>query len=214
MNRRQLQLDTVISSSLILLLLAAYVHFGNQQQPHNSAALSLRAAGMLQLPEPAAVPVLEFESTEGGTFSTRQFRDKWYLLYFGYTFCPDICPTSLAEMLQIRRMLDEQALEQVEFVMVTVDPERDTATQLRAYLDFFDPQFKGLSGSMDSIQSLSNALGIPFIPGDSSQPGYTVDHSGNLAIISPQGMHFGFVQAPFKIKAVAQQLNLLVQTTE
>lgn len=213
MNRRQLQLATIISSSLILLLLAAYVHFGNQQN-HSDTALSLRGAGMLQLAEPLAIPELEFQSTGGGKFSTSQFRDKWYLLYFGYTFCPDICPTSLAEMLQIRHMLDEQAIEQVEFVMVTVDPERDTAEQLRAYLDFFHPQFMGLTGSMSNIQSLSNALGIPFIPGDSSQPGYTVDHSGNLAIISPQGQHFGFVQAPFKIQAVARQLNLLVQTSE
>jgi|SRR5690606_736000 len=211
MNRKHLQLALLIISSLLLALIIAYVYQNTRVDSQNQ---DLRSAGIIELPKARPLPAVDLLYSEGGSFSTSQFKDKWYLVYFGYTFCPDICPTSLAQMLQIRQQLSPQALEQVEFVMISVDPLRDTPEQLRAYLNFFHPEFKGFSGELDDIQKLSSALGIPFIPGDSSQPGYTVDHSGNLAIINPEGKHFGFIQAPFKIDAVAAQLNLLVPAAE
>lgn len=214
MSKNKFQLSILLISCMLLVLIIFYVYQSGAGPSQAQEKPGLRSAGMLQLEQPRPLPVLQLQSSEGTSISTSALKDKWHLIYFGYTYCPDICPTSLAQMLQIRQLLEPHALEQVEFVMVTVDPQRDTPEQLRAYLDFFHPEFKGFSADMDSIQTLSSALGIPFIPGDSSRPGYTVDHSGNLAIINPRGEHFGFVQAPFRIEAVANQLNLLTQPAE
>lgn len=214
MSRNKLQLALLATASLLLALLIVWLAVQNGKAGLKRPSDSLQAAGMVALSKPRPLPELSFQTSENIELSTRDMHGKWYLLYFGYTYCPDICPTSLAEMRHIYRLLDEDLRPHVEFIMVTVDPARDTASQLRAYLDFFHPDFKGLTGNMSDIQSFSNALGIPFIPGDTSKPGYTVDHSGNLAIISPDGLHFGFVQAPFKIERVAEQLSRLAQTTK
>lgn len=211
MSRNKIQLALLAVTSLLLALIIAYVANNMKAPNSNQHTEDLRAAGIIALPKPRDIPPLNFHTSNDELVSTTGLKDKWYLIYFGYTYCPDICPTSLAEMRQIHRLLSPQAQQQIEFIMVSVDPNRDTPKQLRAYLDFFHPDFKGLTGDMADVQKFSNALGIPFIPGDTSKPGYTVDHSGNLAIISPAGKHFGFVQAPFKIEQVAKQFNLLVQ---
>lgn len=214
MSRNHLQIALLAVTSLLLAFIIAFVakNMGNNSSVQQTDAL--RAAGMVVLPKPRDIPQLSFHSSEDARISTAEFKDKWYLVYFGYTYCPDICPTSLAEMRQIHRLLTPEAQQNIEFIMVSVDPNRDTPKQLRAYLNFFHPDFKGLTGEMADVQELSNAMGIPFIPGDTSQPGYTVDHSGNLAIINPAGKHFGFVQAPFIIEKIAEQLNQFVQAAK
>lgn len=213
MSRNKVQLALLVIASAVL---ASLIYFVTSQTDSAGAKHSedLRAAGIIALPQPRKIPELSFYTSENTIISTAELKDKWYLIYFGYTYCPDICPTSLAEMRQIHRLLSHAAQQKVEFIMVSVDPNRDTPEQLRAYLDFFHPDFKGLTGTMADIQEFSNAVGIPFIPGDTSLPGYTVDHSGNLAIINPDGEHFGFVQAPFKITQVAQAFNQFVQPAE
>ena len=131
-------------------------------------------------------------------------------MFFGYTFCPDICPTTLAELRQLKKLLPAETQANLQILMVSVDPQRDNAEQLKLYLEYFDPEFVGLTGELTDIQTLSNALSIPFIPGDSSQPRYTVDHSGNLAIISPDGRQYGFIRAPLDVKKIAEQLPALM----
>lgn len=211
MSRNSIQLALLATTSLVLVLIIIYAAANIKSPSPDQHNEELRAAGIIALPKPRDIPTLSFDSSNNEPIVTTELKDKWYLVYFGYTYCPDICPTSLAEMRQIHRLLTPQAQQQVEFIMVSVDPNRDTPQQLRAYLNFFHPDFKGFTGDMTDVQKFSNALGIPFIPGDTNQPGYTVDHSGNIAIISPAGQHFGFVQAPFKIEQVAQQFNRLVQ---
>ncbi|MQT72278.1 SCO family protein, partial [Pseudomonas sp. FSL R10-0071] len=84
--------------------------------------------------------------------------------------------------------------------------------QLKKYLSYFDPQFVGLTpGSTEQLQTLANAVSIPFIPPDTSKPNYTVDHSGNLALIGPDGTQRGFIRAPFNTQKMVAQLPGLVE---
>ena len=170
---------------------------------HNTA---LREAGIIVLPQSRELPALQLSSTTGSLQDTQALTGTWRLVFFGYTFCPDICPTTLAELRQLNKLLPAEAKENLQILMVSVDPNRDTTEQLKLYLDYFDPAFVGLTGELADIQTLSNALSIPFIPGNTSQPRYTVDHSGNLAIISPDGRQFGFIRAPLDVKKIAEQL--------
>jgi len=184
---------------------------GNYLTSDGDQSQALREAGIIVLPNSRELPALQLASTTGKQVHTQALNDTWSLVFFGYTFCPDICPTTLAELRQLKKLLPEESKNNLQILMVSVDPNRDTTEQLQLYLQYFDPEFIGLTGALTDIQTLSNALSIPFIPGDTSQPRYTVDHSGNLAIISPDGRQHGFIRAPLDVKKLAQQLPKLMQ---
>src|SRR6185437_5723591 len=109
------------------------------------------------------------------------------LLYFGYTYCPDICPTTLATLARARDELGADA-SKVQVIMITVDPQRDTPDRLNSYVQKFDPSFVGLTGTVDQIEPIASSYGIFFqaeAPSGSSD--YTVDHTAAVTAIDPQG---------------------------
>ncbi len=107
-------------------------------------------------------------------------------------------------------MLPAEAKDKLRVVLVTVDPHRDTPERLKKYLGFFDAGFQGLTGAQADIQKLASAVSIPFIPADTSKENYTVDHSGNLVIIGPDGSQRGFIRAPLNNDKLAAQLPQLL----
>ncbi|MEK0361537.1 SCO family protein [Pseudomonas sp. CBC3] len=167
-------------------------------------------AGIVLLPQGRDMPELTLTNQDGESVSLQQLEGQWNLLFFGYTFCPDICPATLAELRQLRGMLPEETRQQMQPILVSVDPERDTPEQLKTYLDYFDAGFIGLTGPLDNIQTLANAAGVPFIPGDTSKENYTVDHGGNLALIGPDGRLRGFIRAPMRTQKLAEQLPMVL----
>lgn len=168
-------------------------------------------AGIILLPQSRTVPALEMTDENGQTLQMDELKGKWSLLFFGYTFCPDICPTTLAQLRQVKSELPKEAVERLQVVLVSVDPNRDTPAQLKQYLGYFDKDFRGVTGSLDNLQKLANAVSIPFIPADTSKPNYTVDHSGNLALLGPDGKQRGFIRAPFNNQKLVAQLPGLVK---
>lgn len=190
----------------ILFAVVIGVLAGNYLNTNGDQAQAVRDAGIIVLPKSREVPALHMASTHVELQDTQALTGQWSLVYFGYTFCPDICPTTLAELRQLKKLLPEEAKKNLRVLMVSVDPNRDTTEQLKSYLQYFDPEFIGLTGDMPDIQTLSNALSIPFIPGDTRTARYTVDHSGNLAIISPDGRQYGFIRAPLNVRKLAEQL--------
>lgn len=169
-------------------------------------------AGIILLPQSRTVPDVKMTDQNGQPIALDQLKGKWSLLFFGYTYCPDICPTTLSQLRQIKSELPKAVQDQLQVVLVSVDPNRDTPQQLKKYLSYFDPQFVGLTpGSTEQLQTLANAVSIPFIPPDTSKPNYTVDHSGNLALIGPDGTQRGFIRAPFNTQKMVAQLPGLVE---
>jgi len=173
---------------------------------------ALLDAGIVLLPRSRPLPSLPLTDQDGRPQALDQLRDKWSLVFFGYTFCPDVCPTTLAELRQLNGLLPAQTRERLRVVMVSIDPGRDTPAQLKQYLGYFDPAYGGLTGELADIQKLAGAVGIPFIPGDTSRENYTVDHSGNLVLLGPDGTQRGFVRAPLNPGKLAEQLPLLVES--
>ncbi|WP_055128751.1 SCO family protein [Pseudomonas mediterranea] len=164
-------------------------------------------AGIILLPQARTLPDVKMTDQDGQPVAVDGLKGKWSLLFFGYTFCPDICPTTLAQLRQIKSELPKEAVDKLQIVLVSVDPNRDTPKQLKQYLGYFDPQFKGLTASsIEDLQKLANAVSIPFIPADTSKPNYTVDHSGNLAVIGPDGTQRGFIRAPLNNQKLVAQL--------
>jgi len=163
-------------------------------------------AGIILLPQSRSLPDLSLTNQDGQAVAVDQLKDQWSLLFFGYTFCPDICPATLAQLRQLQGQLPPETLAKLRIVLVSVDPQRDTPEQLKKYLDYFDAGFIGLTGEEANIQKLANAVSIPFIPADTSKENYTVDHSGNLVIIGPDGTQRGFIRAPINNAKLAAQL--------
>ncbi|MCZ4323662.1 SCO family protein [Pseudomonas anguilliseptica] len=163
-------------------------------------------AGIVLLPQSRSLPELSLTNQDGQSVAVDQLKDQWSLLFFGYTFCPDICPATLAQLRQLQGQLPPETLAKLRIVLVTVDPHRDTPEQLKKYLDYFDAGFIGLTGEEATIQKLANGVSIPFIPADTSKENYTVDHSGNLVLIGPDGKQRGFIRAPINNTKLAAQL--------
>lgn len=140
---------------------------------------------VIENPQPA--PEISLMDANGSRFQISQQRGQLVYLFFGYTNCPDVCPTTLSEMKQLRARLGTQA-DQVRFVFITVDPERDTPERLRVYLSAFDPQIVGLTGGLEELQPVWQAYGIgQEIQGEKSSAGYLVAHSSRTYVIDRQG---------------------------
>ncbi|MHC6223242.1 SCO family protein [Pseudomonas sp. X10] len=168
-------------------------------------------AGIILLPQSRTVPGLQMTDEQGQPVVLDELKGKWSLLFFGYTYCPDICPTTLAQLRQVKSELPKEAVDRLQVILVSVDPNRDTPAQLKQYLGYFDKDFRGVTGSLEDTQKLANAVSIPFIPADTSKPNYTVDHSGNLALLGPDGRQRGFIRAPFNNQKLLAQLPKLVR---
>ncbi|TLX57700.1 SCO family protein [Stutzerimonas nosocomialis] len=205
----RIQKTVLVLVAVVALIVGLTVHrVLNSSAQANPAALL--DAGIVLLPQTRPMPDLRLTDENGEPVQLDQLEGRWTLLFFGYTFCPDICPATLAELRQLRSGLPEALRDRVQPILVTVDPHRDTPEQLRQYLGFFGAGFKGLTGPMEGIQTLADAVGIPFIPADTSKENYTVDHSGNLALIGPDGSQHGFIRAPLKTDKLAEQLPKLI----
>lgn len=191
-----------VLGAVVLLALTGRIWFSKPSVD----STELQAAGIVLLPEPRPLPALALTNTEGKAQTLNRATGRWTLVFFGYTFCPDICPTTLAELRQLDSLLPASARARYQVVMVSVDPHRDTPEQLGRYLGFFNAGYQGLTGALADIQTLAAATGIPFIPGDTQKERYTVDHSGNLALIGPDGLQYGFLRAPLNVQELAKVL--------
>ncbi|MEN8179674.1 MAG: SCO family protein [Pseudomonadota bacterium] len=124
-----------------------------------------------------------------GPFSLKDLRGKVVLLYFGYTKCPDVCPTSLAFMTQALNDLNDDELKKIQAVFVSVDPKRDSLETLDEYLDYFHPNFIGVTGSDEEIAAAAELYGAQYYEVElkGSAFGYAVNHSAVTYLIAPKG---------------------------
>lgn len=146
-------------------------------------------------PYPAAAD-FSLTRANGDTFQLSDHHDKITLLFFGYTSCPDVCPTTMANLKRTLDQLSPTYLKQVQVVFITVDPKRDTPERVQEYVDHFNTSFVGLSGSEAELAKVWAAYGIYRleVPG-ASAAGYSVDHTARITMIDKNGkmrVSYGF----------------------
>jgi protein SCO1/2 len=139
---------------------------------------------VLQEPKLAAEIVLRADS---GPVRLSDYRGKIILLYFGYTFCPDVCPISLANLKLMMGNLSPEEAAQVQVIFVSVDPTRDTPEKLGQYVQLFDPNFIGATGTREEIDLITSAFNIYYKINSESKDNYSVDHSGFITVIDRSG---------------------------
>jgi protein SCO1/2 len=138
-------------------------------------------------PQARTLPATQFRDHNGNAFSSTQLTDRFTLMFFGFTHCPDICPTSMAVLAQAVRQLTDSRVPVPRVVLVSVDPARDTPEQLRGYLASFDPTFIGLTTGEDVLEPLRNALGVSVMKQSLDGAQYTMTHNPQVYVISPRG---------------------------
>lgn len=135
----------------------------------------------------ALAPNFTLTDADDTPVSLSDFRGQYVFIYFGYTFCPDFCPTTLAKLAQVRQQLGDEA-DNVQVIMITVDPERDTPDALADYVSRFDPTFVGLTGTTEAIDAAGQPFGVFYQRNEGSEAtGYLVDHSTRTYLIDPAG---------------------------
>lgn len=165
------QRHTTISSRLLLLvtaLLLGLIALAGCLGNHEFAGAAFT--------EPVALPEVSLDSINGPV-RLQDFSGKYTFVYFGYTFCPDICPATLARLEEVKQELGNDA-DEIAVVMVTVDPDRDTPEKLAEYMAFFDDSFVGLSGEKADIDALGTPFGLFYEQHEgTAESGYLVDHT-------------------------------------
>ena len=135
---------------------------------------------------------LTFVDADGRTVRSTDFPGKWLLVYFGYTYCPDVCPTSLARNGEAVDLLGDKG-EQVVPMLISVDPERDTPEKLKDYVHVFHPRMVGLTGTPDQIAKVAKEYRVFYMKVEQAEAGaYLVDHSSLSYLIGPDGRFVQF----------------------
>ena len=130
----------------------------------------------------------------GRTVTTESYRGKWLLIYFGYTFCPDVCPATLTELGEALKALGPRA-NRVQPLFVTVDPVRDTTPVMARYLKAFDPRIQGLRGDAEQTENAAKSFHVYYRPRSVGHGEYAIDHSSYIYVFDPHG-HFVRLLAP------------------
>jgi protein SCO1/2 len=139
------------------------------------------------------------------------FRGKVAVMFFGFTHCPDVCPTTLAEQAEVLKKLGDSA-KRVQMLFVTVDPERDTPEVLSGYVTAFNPGIIGLTGSLEQIDTVAREFKIFYQKSEGSQPGmYSVDHSAGTFIFDTQGRLRLYVRYDQDSDAIASDIERLLE---
>ena len=187
--------------SLVLGLLVA-----SMMVPRSLHEDEARSLGLFLFETPRLVSDFSMTDHHGDAVDLTLLKGHWSLLFFGFTTCPDICPTTLSVLADAVDGLSDPPL----IVMVSVDPERDTPEVLSRYVPAFHTSFVGISGTFDETVRLAEQLNIAFgkVPG--YEPGsYLVDHSASLVLIDPDGKYAGFIKAPHNAQNIQRIMGSL-----
>jgi protein SCO1/2 len=177
---------------------------------HHTPAVEL-ATGTFLTPS-RNLPDFSLIDQHGRTFGSADLRGHWSLLFFGYTNCPDFCPTTLTALAAMQKRLraaGTAVLPQVIFV--SVDAKRDTPAQLAKYVPYFDPDFIGLTAAdQPSVEAVAKKLGVTVMLVPTSDGNYAVDHSDALFVLNPEGRLTAILNGPFSADALQGDFRRIV----
>lgn len=157
------------------------------------------------LPGPRDLPAFELVNHQGESFTPDDLIGHWNFLFFGYTHCPDVCPTTLSVLNSVATRLEsnpESSLD-ARFLFVSVDPERDTPERLAQFVPYYNKEFSGLTGPPEAIEGLTRFLGIMHMRvNEGNGVGYLVDHTASVLLVDPQGRFYGLFSPPLSASQI------------
>lgn len=185
----------------------------NQSAQSESIPEELR--GLLNK-QPIAVPAFELVDQQNKPFTEERLKGAWTFLFFGYTHCPDVCPTTLTELDNAASRLDELQTPQrkIQYVFISVDPQRDTPELLRDYVSYFGAKFLAATGKEQDLKHLAKPLGIQFARGIGTESEYLVNHSSAMLLIDPQARYYAKFRAPHYSEEIVEGFKQVITYAE
>jgi protein SCO1/2 len=156
------------------------------------------------LPQPRSPGEFSLIDQNNAQFTAARLQGAPTLVYFGYTHCPDVCPVT---MLQLAQVVKSGVVPGLRVVFISVDPARDTPTQLAQYVHAFDPDFIGLTGTAAMLQTVAQRFGVAFLRVDLPGGDYSMDHSSTLFLMDARGHNVAIFNAPYDVKSLTQDLR-------
>lgn len=196
---------------LVVIIISLFV-WNVVQQSHQFSYQEITV-----FPKTKAVSAFQLHDESDRPFNLKNLQGEWSVLFFGYTHCPDVCPTTMANLNRIYSKLKPEVQQKVQVIFVSVDPERDNSQQLKTYVEYFNKNFKGVTGSLQELTDFSRQLGGIFFKGEADKDGnYAVDHTSKVFLMNPQGERVGLfdgqIRPPatkFPVETLVKELNYL-----
>ena len=168
-------------------------------EPRIMSLAETRANGLFLFDTPRDPGEFSLIDHHGSPFTREDLIDQWTLIFFGFTHCPDICPTTMAELAELKAQLVGTEASDARVVMLSVDPARDTPERLAQYASYFHTDFIGVTGDFTDILSFAQRLNAPFRKVSEPDGAYQMEHSANVILMNPRGDYHGFFRAPLDI---------------
>ena len=164
-------------------------------EPRIMSLAETRANGLFLFDTPRDPGEFSLIDHHGSPFTREDLIDQWTLIFFGFTHCPDICPTTMAELAELKAQLVGTEASDARVVMLSVDPARDTPERLAQYAQYFHSDFIGVTGDFTDILSFAQRLNAPFRKVSEPDGAYQMEHSANVMLMNPRGDYHGFFRA-------------------
>jgi len=198
---------------LVIVAFAAGLLLARLLVPGKVAPPQLEQATVF--PAPRALPTLDLVDQDGKPLPPRFFDGHWTLVFFGFTQCPDICPTTLATLAQANKQFgDLPAGSRPRVLLVSADPERDPPSILAPYVRFFDPAFLAATGSLEATAAAAAAFNVPYAKVAQDGGGYTLDHGSGIFVVGPTGGIVAYLSAPHDAARIAANVRSIVTWSE
>lgn len=196
----------------LIIITLLFILFGCQsEQTDNLQDKTFQALKVF--PKPMVIDSVKMINKAGEDIFFSYLKGNYSVLFFGFTHCPDICPTTLLDMQKINKKLTESGHEAPQFVFISVDPERDTPDTLKEYIAYFNPEFKALTGSVENLQELASQLGVAFMIAEHETGAkvYDVDHTAAWFVLNQNAERIGIFTTPHEVDAISHDLIELME---
>lgn len=198
LKRRKRGINLTVAAILIFITLVMLGFLNKILSPRILSPIELQLNGARVFDQPRELSPFSLSAHNGEVFTLASLEGQWSLLVFGFTQCPDVCPTTLALLNSWYKTLDDDIKNSTNVVMVSLDPARDSEAVLAQYVPYFNEQFTGIRGDFLPTKRFANQLNVAFNKvalGDD----YSIDHSAHIALINPHGHYYGFFKPPFDV---------------
>lgn len=189
----------VILSGILALAAGVVVWLQLSAPPALNPAGAIETRSATLLPQLKGLQPFSLKDQHGRPFTNQSLLGQWTFLSFGYTHCPDICPTTLAMLTAMdEQLLPSKGSTPYQIAFVSIDPERDTPQRLAEYIDYFNPSFFGVTGTDYELKRLTQPLGILYakVTTEKSAMGYVMDHSASIILVDPLGRYHALFSQP------------------
>ena len=213
--KKSIKINIGVILVFIITVLALFIN--NITTPRSLSKQELLVNGLFLFQEPKEISDFSFMSSNNKTFTKKNLEDKWTVMYFGFSKCPNECPVAMHELSKLKKLLAEKdyKLDDKQWVLITIDPERDSPKIIDEYAKGFDLDFIGLSGSRPMLLSLATQLAVnnkmPPMESKDNNHEHLNDHANNIILLNPQGQFVGFFRPPFDISRLSLTYQSVTQ---